>query len=510
MKSLSVSVLFSFLFINAQAQSPNLYDIDVTQNTDTFYIKMNVGKKLKKNNDIYQFPATAPGTYQTMNIGRLVSDFKAYDKRGKELKTTLLPPNQYKIKKAKKVASISYKVAETFDTELPELPIYMMCGSSIEKDHTLINAHTLSGYFKGLQSTPVGLKIIGKPDWTTGTALKKVYGYYMAKNFDELVDSPILSGNLTFAETKIADTPIKLFVYSEKGKMKAETLLTEMDGMLRSAEKFLVKLPVDNYTFLYYFLENPSGVTGAWEHSYSSEYVLKESEPTKKALKGVVDIASHEFFHIVTPLNIHSEIIENFNFEKPTPSQHLWLYEGVTEWSSHIQLFRGGVTNLKDYIQDGIKQKILVDELYFKPDWSLKRIADESFDGAEGAQQYGNIYYKGSLTASYLDILLLDLSRGKYGLREVLLRLIEKYGKGNPISEVSFFDDLAAMTFPEVKDFATKYIVKGETFPHAEFLNKIGLEYERPSTKDIQIKKMENPSTMQQMLFEAWSMNLPR
>ena len=39
----------------------------------------------------------------------------------------------------------------------------------------------------------------------------------------------------------------------------------------------------------------------------------------------VTDMAAHEFFHIVTPLNIHSEIIEHFNFATPTPSQHLWL-----------------------------------------------------------------------------------------------------------------------------------------------------------------------------------------
>jgi predicted metalloprotease with PDZ domain len=503
-------IFFAALLLSsmANAQQPVLIDVDVKQSPDTFFVKLEIPKRLSKNQNIFQFPATAPGTYQTMNIGRLVSGFEAFDKKGKVLKSQLIAPNQYNISQPQKVKSLHYKVAETFDTKLSELPIYMMAGSSIERDNVLVNAHTISGYFKGMQNHPVGIRIHGKEGWKTGTALKELNGYYTAENFDHLVDSPIMTGKLSFAETKIADTPVRIYTFSENGKINSEMLLKEMTQMLKAAEKFLIKLPVDNYTFLFYFLQDPSGVTGAWEHSYSSEYVIGEEEPTPAFLKSVVDIASHEFFHVITPLNIHSEIIESFNFEKPTPSQHLWLYEGVTEWASHVQLFRGGVTTLDDYINNGLKQKIVVSENYFKPDWSLKRIADESFNGGDGAQQYGNIYYKGALTASYLDIRILELSNGKYGLREVLLNLIKKYGKGNPFNEKTFFDDLAAMTFPEIKEFTTKYIVNNEPFPHEEYLAKIGLTYKRQGKQKVEITKIENPSDQQKKLFEAWSINM--
>lgn len=506
MKIINILILLVVCAI-AKAQQPILINVDPLSNPDTFFVKLEIPQKLSKKNNVFQFPATAPGTYQTMNIGRLVSDFQAYDKKGKSLKTTFSAPNQYIIAKPKKLKSLHYKVAETFDTQLRDLPIYMMAGSSIERENVLVNAHTLSGYFSGMQKSPIGLKINGKPEWKTGSALKTKDGYHIAENFDELVDSPIMSGKLSFAETTLAGAPIQIYTFSENGKVNSEMLLKEMTQMLNSAEKFLVKLPVDHYTFLFYFVENPSGVTGAWEHSYSSEYVIEEGEPTPAFLKQVVDIASHEFFHVITPLNIHSEIIESFNFEKPTPSQHLWLYEGVTEWASHVQLFRGGVTTLDQYIANGLKQKIIVSELYFKPEWSLKKIAEESFNGGEGAKQYGNIYYKGALTASYLDIRLLELSGGKFGLREVLLDLIKKYGKGNPFSEENFFDDLAKMTFPEIKDFANKYILNSEELPHEEYLAKIGFKYARPAKNKVEITKLENPTDSQKKLFDAWSVN---
>ena len=46
----------------------------------------------------------------------------------------------------------------------------------------------------------------------------------------------------------------------------------------------------------------------------------------------MIDIVSHEFFHIVTPLSVHSEDVHYFDYNAPTFSKHLWMYEGVTEY----------------------------------------------------------------------------------------------------------------------------------------------------------------------------------
>ena len=504
-KLIGILILGSHILM---AQNSFDYTVDLTTNTDTFAVSLTIPGKLGKSENIFQFPSTAPGTYQTQNIGRFVSDFKVYNAKGKELKTTFIAPNQYIISKSHKAAKVTYKVAETFDTRVTEYPVYMMCGSSLERDHALINAHTIMGYVKGHQGSPYSVRLIGNENWTTGTALPSENGLFKAESFDHLVDSPILTGeHITTAQTEVSGTPIRLFCYSEKGQLTAEPILENMEEMLHASQKFLVKLPVDQYTFLYYFMQNPDGVTGAWEHSYSSEYVLGEGNPTEEFMDQVTDIASHEFFHIVTPLNIHSEIIEEFNFVEPTPSEHLWLYEGVTEWASNILLMRGGVTSLDEYLQGSVIQKILVNDVYFDKSWSLARIAEESFN-TEGAKQYGNIYYKGSLTAGYLDIRLLELSNGQRGLREVMLELVKKYGKGNPFNEKTFFADLTAMTYPEIGDFIERYIKNAEELPHEEYLNKIGLNYARDGRK-IKITKMPNPTDSQKMLLEVWQKNMP-
>lgn len=503
---LGVSLLLIWSACSSQKLQMN-YQVDVVQNTDTFYVALQPKGKLTSSNAVFQFAATAPGTYQTMNIGRFVSDFEVFDKKGKSIETTRLSENQYQISAPEKVHRITYKVAETFDTQVNEYPVYLMCGTSIEQDHVLFNAHDVLGYFTGYQDSPISIQFTRNPSWMVGTALAEEDGQFVAEDFDRAVDSPILMGTLTKADTTIANTPISIYTYSQNGVYSSQMLLLNMADMLDAARQFLVTLPVDRYTFLYHFEKDIKGQTGAWEHSYSSEYVMGEKEPTPNYMASITDIASHEFFHIVTPLNIHSEVIESFNFVSPTPSLHLWLYEGVTEWASNMLLYRGGVISLEDYLVTGITQKLYIADKYYDASWSLKRLADESFTTV-GAKQYGNIYMKGSLVAGLLDIRLLELSGGKYGLRELMLDLVKKYGKGKPISEASFFDEIVALTYPEIRPLLEEFILGTSPLPYEEYLQKLGLKLEKSEKGLDKITRIENPTETQTQLFGAWSRNL--
>jgi predicted metalloprotease with PDZ domain len=49
----------------------------------------------------------------------------------------------------------------------------------------------------------------------------------------------------------------------------------------------------------------------------------------EELVKSMMD--THEFFHIVTH-SIHSKEIQDFDYNDPKMSEHLWMYEGVTEY----------------------------------------------------------------------------------------------------------------------------------------------------------------------------------
>ncbi|GAB4041067.1 M61 family metallopeptidase [Spirosoma jeollabukense] len=476
MKRLHVLFLLSATlfsqFALAKPTLPLLYEVNLNDRADDqFKVTLHVSG-LTADNAIYQFAATAPGTYQIMDIGRYVRSFKAFDKKGQEMKTEQISTNQWKLDKPEAVRTVQYSIAETWDTPINEHKPYNMCGTSIENDHVLINGQGVFGFPSGLQAAPIDVKLDYPADWAVGTALEKnAKGYFTAATYDRIVDSPILLGRLTKATTTVAGAQIDVYTYSKTDKIKSDQLLNNMQSMLNAAGQFLKQLPVKRYTFLYHFEDQE---WGAWEHSYSSEYAMKEGDFTKAFADNVTSIAAHEFFHVVTPLNIHSEVIEQFNFVTPTPSEHLWLYEGVTEWASDAMQLRGQIMDLPTYLEE-LSQKIDYDKS-LDTTYSLSKLGLTCYTN-EGQRQYGNIYARGALVAGLLDIRLLELSNGKRGLREVINELAATYGPNKAFPEKDFFAIFAQKTYPEIADFFNRYVKATEPLPFSEYYGKLGIRY---------------------------------
>jgi len=473
------SIFFFIILLNAAPDffAQNRFYINLKDRSSDVFTVTLVPDQLSSENKIYQFASTAPGTYAKMNIGRFVKSFKAYGKDGKEIKTKKESVNQWSISDPEKAEKIIYEIDDTWDAPVDSNWIYPMCGSAVDPNYVVINGQCVFGYFHGMQSEPIEVKIEYPDNWLLGTALRlNSNGYYEAKDYDHIVDSPILLGNLSKASAEISGADIDIYTYSKTGLLESKDILNSVEDILEAADEFTDGLPVDHYTFLFHF-EDLS--IGAWEHSYSSFYVFREDPIGELEKQNFRSFIAHEFFHIVTPLNIHSEIVESFNFEKPVMSKHIWLYEGVTEWASHILLLRDSLISIEDYFKI-LRQKLKHHES-FDNNISLAYLSEHA---TEMPGQYGNIYNKGALVAGLLDIRLLELSNGKKGLREVINELAEKYGPDNAFNEKTFFDDFVSITFPEIGDFIGKYINGTEPLPIKEYYDKIGISYMEQGSTD--------------------------
>lgn len=475
------------------------YTINLNDRSGDSFKVMVFVDNLTEANAIFQFAATAPGTYDNLNFGNYVEDFKAFDEDYRPLSVTFLSTNQWQLNDPLNTSIIEYKVRETWDEPAPIDKIYLMAGTSIEDDHSLINTFAVLGYPTGLKEMQYVVNIDHPTNWVKGTALSKnTNGFYVANDYDHLADSPILLGNLTNASTTIDQTAIDIWTYSATGINTSAEIQSQIDQVMFDAKAFLKELPVDHYSFLYHFEKS----AGALEHSYSSVHVLNEI-PVMNYSGTIKHIAAHEFFHIVTPLNIHSEIIEDFNFVTPTPSQHLWLYEGVTEWAAWIMRYRNGSITL-DNLLYVFQSKTTSNEKYYDKNFSLTEISLQSYTDAGGAQ-FGNVYSRGALVAALLDIRLLELSNGEKGLRELILDLINIYGPENSFPDNQFFDILVNMTYPEIEDFINNYIKGSVDLPYEEYFNKIGIDF---NPEDLSFTPISTPTTQQQYLFERWKRNL--
>ncbi len=502
--ALSTALVFIAIAAPARGQTPPLeYHIDLGDpSEDLFHVRLTIDG-LGSDNDVYQFASTAPGTYQVMDVGRFVRSFDAFDAAGESLATEQVNVNQWRIGEPSRVRSIEYSIAETWDTPVETHPIYPMAGTSIESNHVLFNPHAVVGFPAGLQDAPVHVHFEYPDAWQVGTALQRADdGGFAADDYDHLVDSPILFGELTVATTEVGGAAVEIYTYSKSGGVRSEQLLGSMSEILESAGEFLGELPVDRYVFLFHF-EWAGQTAGAWEHSYSSEYVLPDIPFSERAGAFIADIAAHEFLHIITPLNIHSEIIERFNFEEPVPSAHLWLYEGVTEWGAHAMQLQSGINSIEEHLQV-IAGKIQADR-QFRADYSLEQLSLTSYS-EEGQRQFPNVYQRGALVGELLDILLLDLSDGERGLQELLQKLMWYYGKGRAFPDCGFYDVVAAMTYPEILEFFERYVRHAEPLPIGEYYTKLGIDAVTDSGGQVVGFELQADADERQLILRrAWS-----
>ena len=478
------------------------YQINLKDRSDdTFKVTLFVDD-LTEANKVFQFPATVPGVYDIFDIGRFVVSFKAFDADRQELGATNISTNQWELTHAAATRIIEFEVKETFDNPVTEHPLYLMGGTSIENDHVLLNAFDVLGYPTGLKERDFYLDVDYPSAWKISTSLPKTEsGLYYAEDYDKFVDSPILVGEITVASVVVDDARINVNTYSEGKLISSGQIMNDVAGIMQDASAFLEGLPVDHYNFLFFFHNGPGA--GALEHSYSSVYVVHDGAYTIPYQNYVKNVTAHEFFHIVTPLNIHSEIIEDFNFAVPTASQHLWLYEGVTEWASLMMQYRNGSKTTTGLLSEFRSKKLTADQ--YDQSMSLTTMSKTCYTPS-GGSQFGNVYNKGALVAALLDIRLLELSGGQKGLRELILELIDTYGPENAFSEENFFNALVDMTYPEIEDFIDQYIEGSDPLPMKEYFNKIGIDF-MPENNSALIE-LPTKTAAQEFLLNKWKINL--
>lgn len=429
----------------------------------------------------FRIPKIVPGTYSIYDFGRFFSDFKAFDEEGQVLETKRLTHNRILIRNSKKLSKVSYWIEDTFDSDKDNF-VFEPGGTNIEEGKNyVINTFGFVGYLQGMKETLYELHIDYPKGMYGASALEKVStsdssDVFLATNYFDLADSPIMYAEPDTTTFEVGGAEILIAIYSPNKVLDPEFTKEQIEPTLKAQYEYLGELPVDRYAFIIYLFDrNPlSGKMGALEHSYSSFYSLPEVDPFRLA-QVVRDVAAHEFFHILTPLNVHSEEIGNFDFINPKMSKHLWMYEGVTEYAAGLAQVKYGEMSLVDYLAV-IQEKIKQSRELFDDRLAFTELSLNCLDKTK--QEYGNVYQKGALIGMALDIRLRELSDGTYGLQELMHDLAKKYGKTLAFKDNDLFDTIADMTYPEIRSFFSEYVEGTTPIPYEEFLAKVGVLFE--------------------------------
>lgn len=439
----------------------------------------------------FMFPAMVPGTYEVYDFGRFISNFRVTGKNGAVIKVTKVDVNTYRLSPASAIEKISYDVDDTFDkTDLPntkEKVIFEPGGTNFEEGKNFsINTHSMFGYFKGMTARNFILEFEKPKGFYPATGLSDIKlgeakDVIRVFDYHALVDSPIMYALPDTATVRVANTSVLVANYSPNKQITARFIAETLKELLFTQRDYLGgELPVNKYAFLFYFTDKrtQSGSHGALEHSYSSFYVMPEFD-SLGIQQQIRDVAAHEFFHIVTPLNIHSHEIGEFDFNDPKMSEHLWLYEGMTEYAAHHAQVKGGLIDINQFMTV-MMQKYQTSVEDFNDTMSFtymsKHVLEEKIH-----KQYNNVYEKGAVIGMCLDIMLRDISGGKYGTQDLMKDLATRYGKDKSFNDKDLFNDIEKFTYPEIGTFLRTHVGGGKPLPMEDILGRIGIKFVRES-----------------------------
>ncbi|WP_294283163.1 PDZ domain-containing protein [uncultured Chryseobacterium sp.] len=487
--ALSLGLLTAFL-VNAQSIKTTIDLVNVKD--DQVPVTMEF-PKMKSGDIKFHFPKTVPGTYSVDDYGRFVEGVKFMDNKGKEIPFTKVNDNTYALKNAQNLSKVTYLVNDSFDDEMDESKhkaVFSPSGTDIEAGKVyLINTHGFIGYIDNMQDVPYQL-IVKKPtDFYGTTALvdqdkSESTDTFTLANYAKVTDSPLMYTKPDYITFNAGGMNLVLGVYSPTGKYKAADFKDNLEKMVVAQKKFLGDMNTNKKYAIMLYLAGAQGPQikgfGALEHHESTSVVLPEMMPKEAIDKAITDVVSHEFFHTVNPLKTHSEEIHYFDYADPKMSQHLWMYEGGTEYFANLFQIQEGLITKDEFLQR-MSEKIANSKNY--NDTMPFTVMSKNILKDEYKDQYRNVYEKGTLLTMCLDIELRKLSNGEMGYRDMIRKLSQRFGENKPFKDDQLIDELVAVTgYPQIKDFYNKYIAGGQPTPYAQYLDMVGVEIKKQET----------------------------
>lgn len=477
MKKLTLLYLFFILFVSLHIHASEIkYKVEMPEpHTHYFSVTMNVIDYEKDYFDI-QMPVWAPGSYLVREFSKNVEALKA-EANGKEVKTQQLNKNTWRIFSNKnKDISINYLVY-AFEMSVRT--------SFIDASHGYFNGTSIFMFIDELRNQKSTLTIVPFKGWKkVSTSLPKISEkefIYEAENYDILVDSPVEIGNHVTFDFNSAGVLHHVAMYGE-GNYNIEKLKVDMANITNAATKVFGENPNKEYTFIIHNLTHGSG---GLEHLSSTTLQVNRWTYDEENYKGFLSLVAHEYFHLWNVKRIRPITLGPFDYNQENYTDLLWVMEGFTSYYDELLLYRAGY-----YSEEEIIRKFTgsINSIENQPGNKVQPVADASFNAwikayRPNENSYNttiSYYTKGSVVANTLDLIIINATKGKKSLDNVMQYLYNEYYKkqqrGFTIEEMQ--QTLENVSGLNMDDFFKNYILDTKTFDYPTIFGYAGCKVE--------------------------------
>jgi predicted metalloprotease with PDZ domain len=323
--------------------------------------------------------------------------------------------------------------------------------SQLQSDHGFVVLAQVALQIDGQRWNPHVLELQLPPDWQAFVPLPEDgQGGWLARDYDQLVDSPVEVGSLTARPFAVAGVPHRWVTWGKEPTIDSPSWLLEVAAVCRACCQLMgtATPPAQAYLLVLHLLEQGYG---GLEHDNSCVLVFgRRALATPKGRRKLLQLVAHEYLHQWNGRRLRPAPLWPINYDGPVIIPTLWFVEGITSYYDLFLPQLAGLSNESDLLAD------LGDDLcrYFRTPGrfvqSLRQSSEEAWvklyrQDAYSSDNQISYYIKGTVLALILD---LHLRRHGAALSSVLRQLWASHGRwGRGYGEadlLSAFTDHAA------------------------------------------------------------------
>lgn len=423
-------------------------------------------------------PTWTPGSYLIREYARHVETISASTAEGAELPVSRSRKNRWLVKcGAAKSVVVKYRLYCNQMT---------VRTNQVESDFALFNGAStfLSPVAARKQKHQVRIELPG--DWKQAVcSLPNVDGdkqVFIAEDFDDLVDSPILCGNPNIYPFQVGDREHLLVSIGEGEIWDGAATARDLEKIVKEHHKLWGVVPYPRYIFFNLLVEAGGGL----EHDNStvmmiSRWYYRDREKYVRWL----GLASHEFFHTWNVRRVRPKPLVEYDYENEVYLRSLWIAEGITSYYDDLQLVRCGLISQGEYLETVSKQ---IEKLQTTPGRNIQSLSDSSHDtwiklyrpNENSGNAQVSYYNKGAVAALLLDLEIRSATDGKKSLDDVMRLLYERHANGVGYTPEEFQSLVAEVSGADLSDWFARYIDGVDEFDYSKALDWYGLEFQKP------------------------------
>ncbi len=298
--------------------------------------------------------------------------------------------------------------------------------------------------------------------------------FFVAENYDDLIDHPFEIGNFQHAQFKAHGTTHHIAITGA-----ATTDLTRLktdfkkicEAQIAFFEPTSKKAPFPHYWFMVMAVGDGYG---GLEHRASTALICSRNElpfvgmpslnndTPHEGYKNFLGLVSHEYFHSWNVKRIKPAQFSPYDLDNENYTRLLWIFEGFTSYYDDLFLVRTGIVSKPSYFNTLAQTLTGVAKT---PGRLRQSVAESSFDAwtkyykqdENSVNAIISYYTKGSLVALALDLAIRARSPTKT-LDDVMRLLWENTKRGQALDEDAFSQVVEAATgvdlFVEIAEWA--------------------------------------------------------